>query len=198
MQLQLSSPIEEQTLSAINETVTFQDVEANQATLTVTLLDNKNNNDGKELGSSEPLEVQSFLESKQPNVVAVSIANTAVVQLKITFERSKKDMREDLYEQLHATTQKKVQAREEWRQLESSKLTTRSSTKSTTKPAVAAGFLQKNGAASNQRNATTQKLQQYYQTVSTVVPMAKNYLLFGGFVLLCHMGGHLLVIPAPV
>ncbi len=184
MQLQLSSPIEERTLSAEKESVTFQDVETNQATLTVTLKDDTNT-----VGTSEPLEVASFLESKQQDV-SVKIGESTTIQLSVTFEPSKKDLREDLYEQLHQTTQKKVQAREEWRQLESSKVVPASSTTSK-KPAVASGFLQKN-------KQQPSKLKQYYQTAQTVVPMVKNYVLFGGFVVLCHMGGHLLVIPAPV
>jgi len=60
---------------------------------------------------------------------------------------------------------------------------------------VQAGFLNKKSAAAEQPPA---KWKIWFQRFLVVAPIAKNYILFGGFLVFSHFQGQNLAIPAPV
>jgi hypothetical protein len=122
----------------------------------------------------------------------------------LTYIPSKKDRREELYEVLNKTTQRKAAAVEKLRRAavsaaranpsgSSSAMTTRSGGQS----AVKSGFLNKKKEPS--------RLAAFYEKhlgpnslVQQLAPIAKNYVLFFGFATFMHFKGQMFSLPPPV
>ena len=119
--------------------------------------------------------------------------------LKLVFKPSAKDQKEELYELLNKTSLRKSQALE---RLKEEQLTKSSSNAPQgKKPAVKAGFLNKKTP-----QKPDSKWMQFYEkylgpqsiTRGLVIPIAKNYVIFFGAVILAHFKGQELALPAPV
>jgi hypothetical protein len=212
----ISSPIESKDLDGKDSSsfCQFENVETGQATLTITVHDAE-----IRLGQSEAYEVSKFTtqlldplkfggeHDAQPVTHTLSIpilpssaeegGNVAIcnVEFKTSYTPSIKDRKEELYELLNKITQRKAAAVEQLRSASlaiSKRETTPSSSK---KVAVEKGFLnkKKTGAATG-----PSKIKLWYQRVITILPVAKNYIIFAGFIAFAHFRGEMLAIPAPV
>lgn len=114
-------------------------------------------------------------------------------RLKLTYVPSLKDQREELYEMLNKATQRKATAREDLRQAAANMPVTTTEKKSAGQPgAIKAGFLNKKA------DAQPVKWRIWVQRIMVIAPVAKNYLLFGGFLVFAHLQGDKLAIPAPL
>jgi hypothetical protein len=253
LHLQLSSPIEEGTISQIfdplnqdpapeGSAVVFKGVEISMATLTVSAKDidiplgSSVPHDVAPICSINPMEVKDEYVTEIPvAIVAESSAEASAtaettdeaggdsaeatstasataevivpictVTLKITYKPSPKDQREELYEILNKTSQRKATALENLRKISMSLVRESSSpTKGGTvvKSSVKPGFLNK-----KQKEATRmEKL--YERTIGPdsilrkglgVAVVARNYLIFVGAVTLFHFKGQMLALPPPV
>jgi hypothetical protein len=224
--LQLSSPVEEAVLDAVGATVSFAGVETGQATLSVTATDADIPLGSSVTAYDVATFTHELLDALQPaasyetelsvpitaatssdvdaETTAAAAAVLCTVTLKLTYVPSIKDQREELYELIEKVSKQKAAAREDLRKASielhqvQQQLTT-TTTKPTKKPAVQAGFLNK-GSATEQ-----QKLQPlpaawkiWYERGALYLPLAKNYILFFGFVAFSHFRGQHLAMPAPV
>ncbi|GKY98646.1 hypothetical protein MPSEU_000821200 [Mayamaea pseudoterrestris] len=236
LSLQLSSPVEEATLTSMaadndasSDVATFRGVETNQATLTVSAFDADIS-----LGSSEPYDLAPICKfnametrDEYETEVFVNISGTAPdenqpdgapsicsVALKFVYKPSQKDRREELYELLNQCSQRKSAAVERLRQTAvaasrqqmmttanggDGQVVSRSSSSNNQKAAVRAGFL--NSKPKKEPSKLYQLYQKYLGPQSltrAILPIAQNYILFGGFVIFMHFKGQLLALPAPV
>lgn len=218
VQLQLSSPIEEAVITADEPTTTFRSVELGQAMLSMSATDAGT----VPLGTTaEPLDLAQVIQldamrAQQDyslekdfafGVPADAAADAAqavfVATLKIAFVPSVKDLREELYEMLNKATTRKSQAVEKLRQTalaasRANTTTNRSGGKS--ESAVKAGFLNKK-TAKEEKSAITALYEKYLgpgSLLRTVVPVAKNYIIFLVFVGVMHYKGDALSLPPPV
>jgi hypothetical protein len=192
LKLELSSPVEEVILNAGNAyKASFRGVETGQATLSIGA------------GGGDAAAVVDVAEFTVQKLQAMAPAPEYVTskdiggkyQLQITYRPSKKDQREELYELLNKATQRKATAREDLRQAATNMPTTTvSATTSGSKPAVQAGFLNKKSSGP----AAPPKWKIWYRRLAVIVPIAKNYVLFGGFLVFSHFQGQYLAIPPPV
>lgn len=192
LKMELSSPVEEVTLNAGNAyKASFQGVETGQATLSIGA------------GSGDAAAVVDVAEFTVHKLQAMAPASEYVTskdiggkhQLQITYRPSKKDQREELYELLNKATQRKATAREDLRQAATNMPTTTvSTTTSGSNPAIKAGFLNKKLSGP----AAPPKWKIWYRRLVVIVPIAKNYVLFGGFLVFSHFQGQYLAIPPPV
>jgi len=200
LKLQLSSPIEEAVLTAENKyTASFRGVETGQATLSITTCTAAAGANNEE--STTTIDVAEFthqqLNALDPADKYETEKDIFGKRLKLTYVPSPKDQREELYELLNKATQHKATAREDLRQAaanmpsSSSTVATTSSSSGRT-PAVQAGFLNKKSAAA------PSKWKIWFQRGVAIVPVAKNYVLFVGFLFFSHFQGQNLAIPAPV
>lgn len=255
LNLQLSSPIEEGTLTAILDPTseepapegslyTFKGVETSTATLTLSAKDadiplgSSAPHDLAPLCALEPMgektEYVSELpiaivpdSSDKPAAVADSekpsseqspaaseevpaedkpVLPTCTVTLRITYKPSPKDQREELYELLNKTSQRKATALDNLRKI--STAVSRSGATATpakgstavAKPAVKPGFL-------NKKKEPTRLERLYERTLGPnsllrqslgVAIFARNYIIFFGAVSFFHFKGQLLSIPPPV
>lgn len=249
--LQLSSPIEEVTLSQIFDPLNndpapegsvamFKGVETSMATLTVSAKDadiplgSSTPHDVApicaidpmevkeeyvtelpvaivaESSSTEPSRAESTEQSKEDSAEATATAEPIVpvctVTLKITYKPSPKDQREELYEILNKTSQRKATALENLRKI--SMTLARAGGESSpsrggtlAKPSVKPGFL-------NKKQKEPTKMEKIYE--STIGPnsilrrglgiviVARNYVIFFGAVTLFHFKGQMLALPPPV
>jgi hypothetical protein len=143
--------------------------------------------------------------------VPVVVLPTCTVTLRITYRPSPKDQREELYELLNKTSQRKAMALENLRDIsmassqasnnnnsptESSTAVTRSSN------AIKPGFLNK-----NKKKEPTRMQKLYERTFGPqsllmmgagVAVFAKNYIIFFGAVSFFHFQGQMLALPPPV
>lgn len=256
MTLQLSSPIEEATLTEIfdpskaeaaseSSKAVFEGVETAVATLTVSAFDA-----GIPLGSSAPhdlaplctinaMDIKEKYETEVPIAIlssdekaeivvkdgegaadkestdeatadAVLIQPICTLTVGITYKPSPKDQREELYELLNKTSQRKATALENLRKIsmtmaragtESSSASKASSANSLTKTSVKPGFL-------NKKKKEPTKVEKLYER--TLGPnsilrkglgflvSAKDYVIFIGAVSFFHFKGQVLSLPAPV
>jgi hypothetical protein len=221
LKLQLSSPVEEALLSAEQSTVQFADVETSQATLSVVGFhsDNASNNHHfaafdvdvatvthKLLNALEPAPIY------QAELVIPIATHTndsggdetnvlCTVTLSVSYTPSAKDQMEKLYDLMEKETSAKAAAREELRRasLDLHALQGGSGNSGTiaTKPAVSAGFLNKDKSkVPVPPKPSAWKV--WYQRASVIVPMVKNYVFFVGFIVVSQYYGSNLAIPAPV
>jgi len=214
--------------------VVFRGVETTVATLTVTAKDVD-----IPLGSSTPHEVAPLcaldpMDIKDKYVTELPIAILAedtagatdaavkeetlvqpncTVTLRITYKPSPKDQREELYELLNKTSQRKATALENLRKISMQAATSRSDTGgspkagggSVAKPSVKPGFLNKGGKTPESEAGPWKKL--YNRTIGPNSALrrgaflafaAKDFFIFFGAVTFFHFKGQLLAIPPPV
>lgn len=239
LQLQLSSPIEEREVTLGGEKVTFEGVETSQATLAVDAKDA----DIPLGASTEPIEIAPLCtleDPKQPKdeyvteipVVIVAPATeeseTAEVEskvipviccvtLKVTYKPSSKDQREELYDLLNKTSQRKATALGELRKRSiekaragaSSAAESGSTAVTRSKPSVKPGFLNKGGKKNEEDDkGVVSVVKDWYKRVtspdSIVVKTAfwavvtKDFWMFFGAVGFMHFRGNVLSLPPPV
>ena len=244
LKLQLSSPIEEREVSLHGEKATFEGVETSVATLMVDAMDA----DIPLGASTNPIEVTPLCtldDPKKPKAeyaTEISVEIFAVasatddkeseitegetkpepsicsVTLKVTYKPSSKDQREELYDLLNKTSQKKATALSELRKrsIERARAGAASAAeggKSTavtrSKPSVKPGFLNKGGKKGNDEDDKTfvSAVKKWYQRVtgpdSIVMKSAffavvtKDFWIFFGAVGLMHYRGNVLSLPPP-
>lgn len=202
--MELSSPVEEVVLNAANAYKTsFRGVETGQATLSVSGGDA--NVDVAEftvqlLDALAP--AAEYVTTKNIGTTALtsttttegSAATTTNQKLQFTYRPSKKDQREELYELLNRATQRKATAREDLRQAAANMPSAAITPANSGKLAVQAGFLNKKSVAP----VVPPKWKIWYRRLVVIVPIAKNYVLFGGFLVFSHFQGQYMAIPPPV
>ena len=156
----------------------------------------------------------------------VVVTNTepviCTVTLKVTYKPSAKDQREELYDLLNKTSQRKATALSELRKLSTTKAAAAaasSSSTAVTKPSgVKSGFLNKGGAnkksnindeENNNNKGFVSKVKNWYGRFVTgpesiVMKTAfwgvvtKDFWIFFGAVGFFHFNGHVLALPPPV
>lgn len=138
--------------------------------------------------------------------VAKIVQPICTLTLRVTYKPSPKDRREELYEILNKTSQRKANALENLRKIsmkmaEKSPSTKASAQNALTKPSIKPGFL-------NQKKKEPTKMEKLYQR--TLGPnsilrkglglliFAKDYVIFIGAVSFFHFRGQVLALPAPV
>jgi hypothetical protein len=246
--LQLSSPIEEGTISQIfdplnkdpapeGSVVIFKGVETSMATLTVSAKDadiplGSSEHDVAPICSINPMEVKDEYVTELPVAIVAESASAepsataesseeakgdsaeataepiipvCTVTLKITYKPSPKDQREELYEILNKTSQRKATALENLRKIsmtmarESGSPSKQAGTM--VKPSVKPGFLNK------KLKEPTRMEKIYERTIGPdsvfrkglgVAIIARNYIMFFGAVTLFHFKGQMLALPPPV
>jgi hypothetical protein len=224
--LQLSSPVEEQTLDKLFDPLAptenlalFEGVEVSQATLTVSAKDAD-----IALGVSASLDVAPLCpidatspqaqyttelavvivastdaeESKQDEEERKVVQPTCTITLRVTYKPSAKDQREELYDLLNKASQKKVKAIDRLRQCATAVSRAAPPSTDVTKPAIKPGFL-------NKKKKEKSKLKQWYNRtlgpqsfLRQVMPIAKNYVIFFGAIAIFHFKGQEMALPAPV
>lgn len=225
--MQLSSPVEEQTLDKLFDPLAptenlalFEGVEVSQATLTVSAKDAD-----IELGASASLDVAPLCpvdatspqaqyatelavaivasidaeEPKQDEEQSKVVQPTCTITLRVTYKPSAKDQREELYDLLNKASQKKVKAIDRLRQCATAVSRAAPPSTDVTKPAVKPGFL------NTKKKKEKSKLKQWYDRMlgpqsfmRQVMPIAKNYVIFFGAVAIFHFKGQEMALPAPV
>ena len=149
-----------------------------------------------------------------------SIPPVCTATFRFTYTPSPKDQREDLYELLNKTSQRKATALEKLRKLSMAQAASASgasssstgaspsssSTAMTRKPAVKPGFLNKKKGASTGKEPTG--LRKMYDTMLGpnsyamrgygFVKGARNYIMFFGAMTFFHFRGQMLALPPPV
>mmetsp|Transcript_12287 Transcript_12287/g.16085 ORF Transcript_12287/g.16085 Transcript_12287/m.16085 type:complete len:278 (-) Transcript_12287:183-1016(-) len=219
LQLQLSSPVEEASVSEVfnpaleevpeNMKATFRGAETGQATLTVSAKDAD-----IPLGSSEPLDLSLLTEfdamsSKKEYIVEKAVPILAEGQtegdpvctasLQILYEPSAAERREQLYDKLAVATKKKSAVVEKLRQASHDNRQMATRPAGPPSPAVKPGFLNK-----AKKEPEPSKLQVWmdrfnrYLGPESIVRKAKNYFIFFGTMAFFHFQGHALALPPPV
>lgn len=179
--------------------------------------------DAEEGAKTEVVEITDVTEKQEVEEEATAVATevtsippvcTAV--LRFTYTPSPKDQKEDLYELLNKTTQRKAIALEKLRKISMAQGSSSagsptsgggaSSSTAVTKPAVKPGFLNKKKAAANAKGPTG--LQKAYDTLLgpnsyTMLGLgfimgAKDYIIFFGAMTFFHFRGQMLALPPPV
>jgi hypothetical protein len=218
LKLQISSPVEEATLSEIFDPLAedtskmmavFRAVETNQATMSIEASDaDIPLGNAEEVYDLGPLTKFDGMDPKKEYVNELSVkivpedgeVAICTVQLRVTYVPSNKDKREELYEQLNKTSQRKAQAVNKLRQvaLAASRDAPAGSAGQNKKPAVKPGFL-------NKPNKEPTKMEAWYNRtlgpdslLRKLFPVAKNYVLFFGIVGVFHFKGQALALPPPV
>ena len=167
---------------------------------------------------------ESATATTDNNDEVVVVTNTepviCTVTLKVTYKPSAKDQREELYDLLNKTSQRKATALAELRKLSTTKAAAAASSSSTavTKPSgVKSGFLNKGGAnkkstindEENNNKGFVSKVKNWYGRFVTgpesiVMKTAfwgvvtKDFWIFFGAVGFFHFNGHVLALPPPV
>ncbi|CAB9500249.1 expressed unknown protein [Seminavis robusta] len=127
----------------------------------------------------------------------------ATINLRLVFKPSAKDRKEELYELLNKASVRRSQALERHRGQQQETITKKSASSPGKKPAVKAGFLNKK---TKKAPVEESKWQQFYDKYmgptsmarGLIIPIAKNYVIFFGAVVLAHYKGQELALPAPV
>jgi hypothetical protein len=200
---------------------TFAGVEMGQATLTVTASDAT-----IPLGSSISYDLAELIQmnvmepvSEYVNELAVAIlpegpsdaapeelvtTTVCTVSLKLTYTPSPKDQREELYEILNKATQRKAKALEKLKQMAAAAARSQGAAAggagapSTKKPAMQSGFLNKPKKVVHWSVQWYNKHLGPTSIIRTVLPIAKNYIIFFGAVGFFHFKGQMLALPPPV
>jgi len=217
--VQLSSPIEEGTLSATSDKISFNGVETAVATLVVSAKDadiplgSSAPHDVKPLCTLDPMNMKDTYETELPVAIVgddkasssgsgSAVTPVCTVTLKVTYKPSPKDQREELYEMLNKVSRRKAEALENLRKasVQASKDQSSAVAKS---QAVKSGFL--NSKPKKAEESTLQKL--YEKTIgpnsllrlgATIAFAFKDYIVFFGAVGFMHFKGQLLALPPPV
>jgi hypothetical protein len=217
VKLQLSSPIEEAMLtetfdSLVEDTskmvAVFRGVEINQATLAISAFDADIplGNALEDLGPVTNFDAMDPQKAEYLNDVFVKIVPdysdataepVCTVQLRLSYLPSNKDRREELYEQLNKTTQRKSQAVNKLRQ-EALAAGRQGVSAPNRKPAIKPGFLNKPVKEPSRLYAWFDRYLGSDSLVQTAYPMVKNYVIFFGVVGFFHFQGQLCALPPPV
>lgn len=240
LKLQLSSPIEEREVSLGVEKATFEGVETSVATLAVDAMDA----DIPLGASTNPIEIAPLCtieDPKQPKAeyvteVPVEIvaaasetddkesetaegeakAETPIcsVTLKVTYKPSSKDQREELYDLLNKTSQKKAMALSELRKRSIEKARAGAASAGSTavtrsKPSVKPGFLNKGGKKDEEEDdkSFVSGVKKWYKRVTGpdsilmktafFAVVTKDFWIFFGAVGFMHYRGNVLSLPPP-
>lgn len=201
---------------------TFAGVEMGQATLTVTASDAT-----IPLGSSISYDLAELIQmnvmepvSEYVNELAVSIlpegtpdaapeelvtTTVCTVSLKLTYTPSPKDQREELYEILNKATQRKAKALEKLKQMAAQQARSQGASAASSgaaasgkNPAMQSGFLNKPKKVVHWSVQWYNKHLGPTSIIRTVLPIAKNYIIFFGAVGFFHFKGQMLALPPPV
>jgi len=233
LKLQLSSPIEEREVSLGGEKATFEGVETSVATLAVDAMDA----DIPLGASTNPIEIAPLCtieDPKQPKAeyvteVPVEIFAPATetaegeakvetpicsINLKVTYKPSSKDQREELYDLLNKTSQKKAMALSELRKRSIEKARAGAASAGSTavtrsKPSVKPGFLNKGGKKDEEEDDKTffSAVKKWYKRVTGpdsilmktafFAVVTKDFWIFFGAVGFMHYRGNVLSLPPP-
>ncbi len=232
LKLQLSSPIEEHEVSLGGEKVTFEGVETSVATLAVDAMDA----DIPLGASTNPIEIAPLCimeDPKQPKeeyTTEVSVEIVAAksepetegetkpepslcsVTLKVTYKPSSKDQREELYDLLNKTSQRKATALSELRKRSIEKARAGAAASSAvakpTKPSVKPGFLNKGKSGEDEDGkGFVSSIKNWYKRVTAPDSMlmktaffaivTKDFWIFFGAVGFMHYRGNALSLPPP-
>lgn len=144
--------------------------------------------------------------TKEEDTSSSIVIPTCILHLKIEYNASKKDQAELLTEKHNATMARYTVALEKLRKIAISirraqiAAAESSSSGDNQKPAVKPGFLQKK----SMKKESMFLIRWYEKTIGPnsflrkVYPIAKNYVLFFGGIVLMHYQGHQLALPPPV
>jgi hypothetical protein len=173
----------------------------------------------EEITTTTTAAVEETAEKTEVVTVTATVEEMAVVQpictvtLRITYKPSPKDQREELYELLNKTSQRKAAALENLRQISmqaaavnraspGSPTASPESSTAMTKPAVKPGFLNK------KKDKEDGRLRQLYDRTmgpdsllrrgALFVFAAKDFFIFFGAVTFFHFQGQMLALPPPV
>ena len=236
LKLQLSSPIEECEVSLDGEKATFEGVETSVATLAVDAMDA----DIPLGAAANPIEIAPLCameDPKQPKEEYTSEVSVDIVAasseteteegeakpepvlcsatLKVTYKPSSKDQREELYDLLNKTSQKKATALSELRKrsIEKARAGAASAAASgtvakPTKPSVKPGFLNKGkGGEDEEEKGVVSSIKNWYKRVTAPDSMlmktaffaivTKDFWIFFGAVGFMHYRGNALALPPP-
>lgn len=234
LKLQLSSPIEELEVSLGGEKATFEGVETSVATLAVDakdadiplgaavnpieiaplciLDDPKQPKD--EYVTEVPVEIVATTDAKESETTEGETKTEPIVcsvTLKVIYKPSAKDQREELYDLLNKTSQRKATALAELRKrsIEKARAQAGASTAVTrAKPSVKPGFLNKGGKKAEEDKSLVTAVKKWYTRVtgpdSILMKTAffaivtKDFLIFFGAVGFMHYRGNVLALPPPV
>ena len=214
IRLQLSSPIEEAVITTEEPTATFRSVELGQAILSMSATDaDVPLGTATELDLAQVIQLDAMRAQQDYSLekdFGFGPADDAdddaepvfVATLKIAFAPSVKDLREELYEMLNKATTRKSQAVERLRQtaLAASRSAGATTARSKSEAAVKAGILNKTNKK-EEKSAVRALYEKYLgpgSLLRTVVPVAKNYVIFLVFVGVMHYKGDALSLPPPV
>lgn len=195
--------------------VTFKGVETGQATLSIEATDAD-----IPLGSSSAYDLAPYtsrlLDAMSPTsevysaslqvpILAPNSTNEdpiCSVYLKLSYTPSSKDKREELFELLNKVNENKAVAIEKLRQSAMAKVKAGTEQQITVaKPAVKPGFLNKKGKEVVEEKGIVAWYKKFLgpnSMIRTFLPVAKNYIIFFGFVAFSHFKGQVLTLPPPV
>jgi hypothetical protein len=229
LKIQLSSPVEEKELNQIydpsageraeNTTqIVFHAVDTSTSTLTVSAVDadiplgssisyDLSTIIAVDNASGNPVEVELPVAILPANAQEGDVVTEPVctLTLRLSFQPSVKDQRDQLYEKLNVETRQKAAAVEELRQvaLAASRQQMQQGGVVQKPPAVSSGFL--NSRSPEKPKGVLSKMTQWYNRtlgpdslLRRTFPIAKNYLIFFGAVGLFHFRGQHLALPPPV
>lgn len=121
------------------------------------------------------------------------------LSLKMIFKPSAKDQKEALYELLNKASLRRSQALDRHRGEQRTAMTTASPSK---KPAVKPGFLNNKKQPKKEESKIMEFYNKYLGPKSlgrgVIFPIAKNYVIFFGAIVMMHFKGQELALPAPV
>ncbi|GAX11755.1 hypothetical protein FisN_7Lh134 [Fistulifera solaris] len=228
LKIQLSSPVEEKELNQIfnpsagegaeNTTqIVFHAVDTSTSTLTVSVVDadiplgssisyDLSTIIAVDNASGNPVEVELPVAILPANAQEGDVVTEPVctLTLRLSFQPSVKDQRDQLYEKLNVETRQKAAAVEELRQVALAASRQQMQQGVVQKPpAVSSGFL--NSRSLEKPKGMVAKMTQWYNRtlgpdslLRRTFPIAKNYLIFFGAVGLFHFRGQHLALPPPM
>jgi hypothetical protein len=204
---------------------TFAGVEMGQATLTVTASDATiplGSSISYDLAELIQMDVMEPVSEYVNELVVAILPGTAgtneaapdelvtttvcTVSLKLTYAPSPKDQREELYEILNKATQRKAKALEKLKQMAAAAARSQGASASSAsdgtstnkKPAMQSGFLNKPKKVVHWSVQWYNKHLGPTSMLQTVLPIAKNYIIFFAAVGFFHFKGQMLALPPPV
>jgi hypothetical protein len=187
-------------------------ISENRADGTNTERDDKNDvtsieeaKDSEEDGSGvAKVEIAGGQESEETSQSAALVKPACTLNLRIVFKPSAKDQKEELFELLSQASARRSQALERHKGEQQSALSKKETSPSSAKksPAIKSGFLNKKPKKAPEENKWKQFYDKYMGPRSMarglIFPIAKNYIIFFGAVILAHFKGQELALPAPV
>jgi hypothetical protein len=211
--------------ASADETTTTDTAEEEEATTETAVHDDKPPTDEEkqvEPEAKQEVAVPVEVVAEEATATAVGISPVCTVVLRFTYSPSPKDRREELYELLNKTSQRKATALENLRRISMAAQSSPSSSPThrtneggasgggssgvmtTNKPAVKAGFLNKGAKKVKEQT----RMERIYDRVLgpnsilmrgiAIVTVGKNYIIFFGAMTFFHFQGQMLALPPPV